>query len=608
MSIAGLSLLIPNSPALAQTSRIISYQGTVAASGVPLSGVTEITVTLYGDPQGTQNIWTDSYTTQITGGVFNLQLGSNKDLPEGKLLDRQLWLGISVNGAPELRPLTQLGAAFVALNVADQSITKEKLAPEVITMMKGHDRQDPQAATGFDEITTAANTGATMTVGGTASLVPNGSGGIVRANEFDADGVSGTIAVDLNTAEVDGILPEANGGTGTTAGSWNLDGNSGTTPGTDFVGTYDSTALEIKVFSNDGTANRGSKRVMKYIPTAESPNIIGGYQGNTISNPGYIDPLVGSTITGGGTAGAENAIRSKYSVINGGHGNLIDKNSKSSVIDGGTTNTIFDNSPNSYIGGGGANTIDSGVYRGIIVGGESNYIGKRANLGIAMGISDTINEGVENAVVIGNSLTAQSYNQTIIGRYNSPRGGSLRMSPTGNDPLFQIGNGTHDTLQSNAFEVTNNGHSIVYHTNGKLPPAVKGGTFTDNIVYAWGYYDFSLNDNINKFDDSACFFGVDTIINNGTGDYEVRLNLTTPDGTPTRLDWHCAAVMAIPYGNRTSCPNIRITNLRNVSGQTRFNINVSQQVLQQFGVGNYILECQPINTTVMFMVVGRCPL
>jgi hypothetical protein len=66
----------------------------------------------------------------------------------------------------------------------------------------------------FGQISSGTNTTATMTVGTGASLVPSGSG-IITATRFTGSG-STSNAVDLATAEVNGTLPIANGGTNST--------------------------------------------------------------------------------------------------------------------------------------------------------------------------------------------------------------------------------------------------------------------------------------------------------------------------------------------------------------------------------------------------------
>ncbi|MCC7438981.1 MAG: hypothetical protein IT211_10855, partial [Armatimonadetes bacterium] len=50
---------------------------------------------------------------------------------------------------------------------------------------------------------------------------------------------------------------------------WSLTGNAGTTPGTNFLGTTDNQAFEIRV-NNAGAATGGNQRVMRFEPNATS--------------------------------------------------------------------------------------------------------------------------------------------------------------------------------------------------------------------------------------------------------------------------------------------------------------------------------------------------
>ena len=60
----------------------------------------------------------------------------------------------------------------------------------------------------------------------------------------------------------------------------------------------------------------GVKGIMRMIPHTTSPNIIGGDQGNSVTNGVY-----GSTISGGGVAGMVNKVTDIYGTIGGGLGN-----------------------------------------------------------------------------------------------------------------------------------------------------------------------------------------------------------------------------------------------------------------------------------------------
>lgn len=211
-------------------------------------------------------------------------------------------------------------------------------------------------------------------------------------------------------------------------------GNSGL-GGSNFLGTTDSVALELHVYNNDATASRGSKRVMRFEPNATSANIIGGFQGNKV-----LTGKVGSVITGGGAYTDTNQTRSNYTVIDGGMKNFIDTNSDYSIIAGGNNNGINDSCHNTFMAG------------------DSN------------GVSG----GTTNTALIGNSLTAQSYGQTILGHYNIAEGSSTSAIVNDTDDIFTIGNGTSGN-RSDAFQVYNNGTSVVHSTNGSTKSPVMGG-------------------------------------------------------------------------------------------------------------------------------------
>jgi hypothetical protein len=91
---------------------------------------------------------------------------------------------------------------------------------------------------------------------------------------------------------------------------WGLTGNSGTTPGAQFLGTSDYKALELRVYG---------VRALRIEPMATStPNLIGGYSGN------YAPGVTGAVIGGGGAAGGPNNVRGNYGVVGGGVSNWAD--------------------------------------------------------------------------------------------------------------------------------------------------------------------------------------------------------------------------------------------------------------------------------------------
>jgi Chaperone of endosialidase len=159
---------------------------------------------------------------------------------------------------------------------------------------------------------------------------------------------------------------------------WKLGGNTGTTPGTNFLGTSDNKALELKV---------NGKRALRLEPNSTGPNLIGGFSGNAAQSGAH-----GATVAGGGQAGDPNLVSEHFGTVGGGAGNRA-----SSADDDPTTATYatvaggFDNTASgsySAIGGGGSNiTFSTGAFSAI-AGGSYNT---------ASGANSTVAGGYANA-------------------------------------------------------------------------------------------------------------------------------------------------------------------------------------------------------------------
>ena len=135
-----------------------------------------------------------------------------------------------------------------------------------------------------------------------------------------------------------GVTCQVVGGTG---GLWSLNGNGGTTPGTNFLGTNDNKALELKV---------NKQRALRLEPSATSPNVIGGFSGNTAS-----PEVFGATIGGGGETGNTNSVQSNFGTVGGG---LLNTASEDATVGGGFQNSatgIMSTVP------GGSNNTASGI-------------------------------------------------------------------------------------------------------------------------------------------------------------------------------------------------------------------------------------------------------
>ena len=149
---------------------------------------------------------------------------------------------------------------------------------------------------------------------------------------------------------------------------WSITGNSGTMPGTNFVGTTDNIALEIKV---------NNTRAMRIEPNTYSPNISGGYSGNSVHSLAS-----GSIIGGGGADSHPNRITGSYCFIGGGQGNSA--SNSLTTVSGGYSNTASGGV--ATVGGGESNTASGD--RSTVSGGMNNT---------ASGVCSAIGGGEGNA-------------------------------------------------------------------------------------------------------------------------------------------------------------------------------------------------------------------
>lgn len=216
--------------------------------------------------------------------------------------------------------------------------------------------------------------GMKLTSGGGSLLIPAGSvaasnllNGAALAEILDDDGAGSGLDAD----RLDGFSSED---------FWRLTGNSSTTPGVNFLGTTDNVPLDLRV------ANRRALRIQPDAPfncatggppiSVLSPNLIGGFAGNTIGGTN-----AGSVIAGGGASvipcvsglPLPNVIAANFANINGGQNNIIEGDT--SVIGGGIGHRIGPNAISSVIGGGSANQIAASSVVATIAGGRNNYVG-----------------------------------------------------------------------------------------------------------------------------------------------------------------------------------------------------------------------------------------
>ncbi len=315
---------------------------------------------------------------------------------------------------------------------------------------------------------------------------------------------------------------------------------------------------------------------------------------DTITDTNFVTDTVpaGSVIAGGDT----NIIRAPLSTIGGGSGNLIQLQSigwcpcsapaSVGTIAGGIDDTIgyldsrwgfgFLVGNDAYaspimasIGGGWKNTVN-GAY-GTVGGGYKNH---------ALGLGSTIPGGV--------GLEALDF-QTAVGRYNSNPSytaqlrhyygpGADTLPSIGDEVTFMVGNGTSadSAHRSNAFTVSDNGHSSVYDslTSGgaQVPPPAAGyhpsrmgTTYADNTIEAWGNIAASAGGT----ESSIADVGVSHVHWHGatSGWYTITLNVLNQDGSAHTFTAGQAAITASLSSNPTA-PLAGMITVTPISGGT----------------------------------------
>ena len=220
-----------------------------------------------------------------------------------------------------------------------------------------------------------------------------------------------------------------------TSDSWNLTGNPNTTPGTNFLGTTDDVALEVRV---------NGKRALRIEPTTSTPNLIGGYGGNSVAGG-----VAGATIGGGGQASAINGVTADFATVGGGEGNSA--MGFASTIGGGEANAVLGFAATV---GGGANNVAGNV------AGNANFAtvgGGIAN--IASNEHATVGGGIANTAS-GKRATVPGGNEnTAAGDYSFAAG---RRAKADHDGAFVWGDSTDAEIHSS------NDDQFIVRANGGL--------------------------------------------------------------------------------------------------------------------------------------------
>lgn len=356
-----------------------TYQGQLNANGAVANGLYDFRFRVAIDSEGDAYIGGYFITNAIpvTNGLFTTQVDFGANIFTGS----SYWLVVDVRTNNPANTLN-----YTALTPLQQ------LTPAPYAVF-------------------ATTAGSVFTVLNSSLPVSPTFSGIVTASSFTGDGANLT---DVNAQLLNGL--NAND-------FWQLTGNSGTTPGVNFVGTSDNEPLELHV--NGQRALRlevgGPSSLSPTTNPTGAPNVIGGSQLNYVAFG-----AIGCVIAGGGATNYDGQIFSNsiglysdFSVIGGGLLNFIETNCAVSTISGGQINSIETNSYNSTIGGGYLNVIGADSLASTISGGDYNEIGTNSALStIAGGESGKIESSSDHSTIAGgegNEILDNSDHSTIGG-------------------------------------------------------------------------------------------------------------------------------------------------------------------------------------------------
>lgn len=440
-ALVGVSFLLP----LHAQTTAFTYQGRLVDGEIPVAGDFDIRFTLFdADFGGVQVGGILTNTVTAAGGVFTTTLDFG-DVHNGT----DYWLEMDV------RPTGD--GAFTPLS------PRQAIVPT------------PRAQFADDAAVAASALALPASTVGTLEMVPGSvtdtvlADGAALAELADNDGAGSGLDADL----LDGK---------TSTEFWQLNGNTATTPGTDFVGTTDANALEFRV---------NNQRVMQFLMTRSNEvyNILGGSPYN------FIDPdIISATIAGGGTiewsGGSRlNSLASDFTTISGGSGNRIGTNSNSGVISGGFGNMIEFDTFDATIGGGAFNTIGTNVFASTISGGNGNRIygnahrstiggGGASSIGtnayistISGGWNNHIRSFSDRATISGgleNLIEQRSWHATIGGGWNNEILEDSRVSTIAGGSEHSIGsNSWYSVIAGGRLNIVSNNASLAVINGGE---------------------------------------------------------------------------------------------------------------------------------------------
>jgi hypothetical protein len=454
--LAALSMWAATTSGFAQGTAF-TYQGELLQGGSPATGTYDFTFALFTAATG--GAQAGSTLTQAGVGVTNGEFTVLMDF--GSVFNgTSYWLQIGMR--------TNGGSSFTNL------IPRQQLTPTPYAV----------TAENLDGFLPASQLSGTLSSSALAGLYGNALTLNNSGNSFSGNGAG---LFNVNADHLCGL---------SCSSFWLLNGNGGTQPGLNFLGTTDNQALELHV---------NSSRALRLEPASGNPNVIGGSSLNSVASG------VGAAFIGGGDTntiassycaiggGYQNAIQNAamYSFIGGGYQNTVQTLAQYSTIGGGEFNSIANSGGASTIGGGNGNSILSGAFESVIGGGQANSIQNNSTWSTLGGGLGNIVQGNSSFSVIGggefNTIQSFSHHATISGGTNNTIqtaasgatiAGGFNNNIQGNALVGTIGGGTNNTIQTNNVSATIGGGEFNTIQGGSYPGAGEASTI------AGGGYNF----------------------------------------------------------------------------------------------------------------------
>lgn len=480
-----------------------TYQGYLELNGSAVNATCDFTFELYDALIGGNQIGITESASGIvvTEGVFSVQLDFGSSAFNGS--DRWLEIGVNDCAGGVTTPLsprqTITPAAYATYANSAGSVDWGDVNNIPADVADGDDNTEYTAGTGLSLNNNVFSIAASY-------LLPQCSttGNIPKWN-----GTTYICAADNDTQYTAGTGLDLTGTSFSveTNAFWETDGNTGTSVETQFVGTTDNQALVFKV---------NGLRAFRLEPNNTSPNILGGYNGNLIT-----DDVYGATLSGGGNSGNLNRITDSAGTVSGGVGNTAGNDSGTTfdalytTVSGGFMNTA--SAVSSTVGGGDANTA-SGYRSTINGGGGNNASATGATIG---GGEDNIVNGYRGTVGGGATNTASGDTTTIAGGSGNIASGDTAFVGGGKT---NIASGNQSSVSGGEINVASGSHATIGggHNNsvtggygtiggGGSSDSLQGNVVSDNYGTVGGGYSNEAGDGTNA-DRSAATVGVATII------------------------------------------------------------------------------------------------